>query len=89
VAECVDLLGAEFAEWKPKRVLMLTGLDWDQQFLKGDCSSVLSVEPAKYVQGVFDLDLAGCSHKARVVVSKHPERKPETPLVEEVMTAFQ
>jgi len=85
VTECIELFAAELAEWKPKRVLMLTGLGWAQEFLKGKPA----VARAKYVEGVFELGLAGGTHRARIVVSKHPERKPETPLVEEVMAAFQ
>jgi hypothetical protein len=89
VAESMDLFEAEMAEWKPKRVLMLTGLDWAQKFLRGDCLSVPGTASGKYVEGVFELGLAGCARKATVVVSKHPARKPETPLLEEVVTAFQ
>jgi hypothetical protein len=57
--------------------------------LKGGCASAQTVPAAKYVEGVFELSLAGCSHKTRLVVSKHPERTPETPLVEEIVSAFQ
>jgi hypothetical protein len=68
---------------------MLTGLNWARPFLKGDCSSAYTAASAKYVESVFELGLAGCAHKARIVVSKHPARKPEAPLVGEVVAAFQ
>jgi len=67
---------------------MLTGPDWAQPFLKGNISSAPRTESAKYVEGVFELALAGCAHKTRIVVSKHPQGKRESLLVEEVVTAF-
>jgi len=88
-AECVKLLELEIAEWKPKRILMLTGLDWGRCLI----DKLRAVEAAgaggDFVDFVGDAVLEDRDrHSVRIVVAKHPQGKPETPLVHEVAAAF-
>ena len=85
---CVELLGLEIHEWLPRRILMLTGLDWALSFI-GQLGIIPSHQPHnRYVDYVGVLALCECSYKIQVVVAKHPQGKSEEEFVGEVISGF-
>jgi len=87
-AECLQLLELEIAEWKPKRVLMLTGRNWAKCLLDRLNVTETAYTSGKFVDFVGDLVSDEGKRSARIVVAKHPRSKPEAPLVQEVVAAF-
>ncbi|HTQ55443.1 MAG TPA: hypothetical protein VMI94_13335 [Bryobacteraceae bacterium] len=75
------------AEWRPKRVLILTGWNWAQPFLSDWPSLQVKKAQGAYVDGAFQLDW-GPRARTVVVVSKHPQGKPGARLLEEILGAF-
>ncbi len=88
-AECLQLLELEIAEWKPKRLLMLTGLDWGKCLLDRLNVVKTACTGGNLVDLVGNAVLDDCGrHSVRIVVAKHPQGKPEEPFVQEVVAAF-
>jgi len=93
--ECVDLLKEEISQWQPQRIIFLTGIDWAEKFFTEDRdeSGKINIESCykKYsdlkVQWSGKLLLPQCNPTTFVVAS-HPQRKPESPLTEEIMKYF-
>lgn len=84
---CIDMLKAEFAEYRPSKVLFLTGKDWAKPFLDGIEHDVSTRRPTKYVEASGSIRIP--NHEVCVfVVAKHPQGKPEGCWVEEVLGAF-
>ncbi len=84
---CAALLKEELRSLVPRRILFMTGLDWAKPFLE-KCSIVSSPVPsAKYVQGISTIKL-NSGFESRVVVAVHPQGKPESVWVEEVVNEF-
>jgi hypothetical protein len=79
---CVDLLSTELMTYKPKHVLMLTGLNWAKPFL--DKLKIPWHKPSgsMYVEAVANFN--GQS----IVVAQHPQGKKEDPFVKEVILRF-
>jgi hypothetical protein len=76
----LELLKIEIAEFKPRRILAVTG-NWIAPFADG---LGLAFEPRPgLVEGVAEVD--GCAW----VIAKHPMRKPEGRFVNEVRGAFE
>ncbi|MGH9440260.1 MAG: hypothetical protein ACRD22_20920, partial [Terriglobia bacterium] len=85
---CIDMLKAELAEYRPSKVLFLTGKDWAKPFLDGIEHDVSTRPPTKYVEASGTISIP--NHAACVfVVAKHPQRKPESPWVAQVLGAFE
>lgn len=81
---CIELLNHEIRELQPKRILVMTGSDWIDPFR----FELAAPEGHRsYVVRTGRIDLPG-GRSADVVVSKHPERKPEAQIVSEVLAAF-
>lgn len=78
---CRGLLQGDIARAKPSRILFLTGLWWLDPFRK---ALGLGLE---YV-GADGVEAFGRSGTARVVVAKHPQGKPEVPMVERILDLF-
>lgn len=76
---CIELLGLELRIYRPSRVLFLTGEDWAQPFLS---AAKLRKGPGTHVRQLGHLGDAHC------VVAVHPQGKPETHWVDEVVAAF-
>lgn len=81
---CIDLLRLELATYTPTRLLFLTGMDWANPFL-----SLLGVPVQKnpafqYVEGFGQANLPG-GYQVNFAVASHPQGKPETPWVNEVL----
>lgn len=83
---CVRLLNQEFTQWNPKKVLVLTGINWAMPFLEKlglEFNKSISTE---YVDGSCNSNLYG--RNLTLVVAKHPQGKNETALVHEVVAEF-
>ena len=78
---CVEVLLAELEEFRPRRVLALTGWNWFQHFKDG-----LDVS-AKVSEGNL-VEAVGTIGDAQLVVARHPQGKPETPMVEQILSHF-
>lgn len=83
---CISLLDAEIAEYCPKRLLFLTGIDWAKPFLSRIMPAFEKVSNS-YVKAVGSrmIDSGGTM---KVVVAVHPQGKAEAPWVSEVVEAF-
>ncbi len=84
---CIELLNHEISNFKPRRILFLTGWKYADKFLgTGD----IPFQEIAHNRG--DVDRVGTisvgSTRVDVVVSKHPQGKKRTPLVEEIRRAF-
>lgn len=80
-AGCIALLREELRTYRPKRVLFLTG-EWANEFLDDLPWTPSPAVPASQVQQVGRLG------DARAVVASHPQCKPESAWVAEVVAAF-
>jgi len=81
---CKKLLKIEIHEANPKKILMLTGLDWAKPFL--DYLEIRNIDGKnEYIEAKgFFPEQADCV----VVVAKHPQGKNEDEYVKEVVNAF-
>ena len=86
---CIELLRDEMLEFRPSRILFLTGWEWADKFLGTEDSLIRFNEVARH-RG--DLDRIGTisvtSTPIPVVVSRHPQGKSRGPLVAEILKAF-
>ncbi len=82
---CIGLFLAELLRLRPKRLLMLTGLDWAAPFLKH--AEMHAIEDSTLAQARGVITPAGGS-ACQVVVAKHPQGKPHDRFVQDVSTAF-
>jgi hypothetical protein len=80
LAACAELLRLEVEAFQPARVLVMSGAAWFAPF--ADALGLGIVRRRGYVEGVF------CDRGRTWVVTKHPERKPEAPLVAGAIKAF-
>jgi hypothetical protein len=78
---CVKLLHFEIHEWKPRRLLFLTGLGWAKPFLESMNISYQKTVDNLYVEATASLPYS-------IVVAKHPQGKNEVKWNEEVISAF-
>ncbi|HEX8549922.1 MAG TPA: hypothetical protein VF681_00065 [Abditibacteriaceae bacterium] len=85
--DCISLLEMEIQIYKPRRILFLTGLNWADPFLKRIAPNICPV-PNSYLVHAAGTFSRGTSDACTVVVATHPERKPETEWVQEVIQAF-
>lgn len=84
---CGNILLTEVSRWQPKRILMLTGRDWADWFLKKLDARPAEVGGFKYVQWIGTIELSP-SRPISIVVGPHPQGKPEASLVTEIVKAF-
>ena len=84
---CIALLRMELDIYRPRRLLLLTGLNWATPFLESFAPGVTAVSGYHYVEAIgeigHDPDLT------QVVVAAHPQGKNEATWVKEVMKGFQ
>lgn len=93
---CKELLNLELKEFKPQRLLLLTGIGWARPFLDSwalrvsDSPNVCltTTAPAKFVDAIGSLPLPRSDKLAKLVIARHPQGKPAMPFVEEVVRAF-
>ena len=85
--ECVRLLQQELSTYRPKRLLLLTGLDWAEPFLRDIEKPSLSSPNFKYVEAYAQKYLSD-GGTTKIVVAAHPQGKKESDWVKEVFDAF-
>ena len=78
-----ELLAQELFEWRPTRVLVLTGWSWFAPF-----APRLGVHLRRTAALVDAVEAVGTSADCRWVIAKHPERKPEDAAVEQILRHF-
>jgi hypothetical protein len=83
---CCKLLHQEIEEYRPRRLIFLTGLDWAEPFLRGkfEPSTIGSLPPVE-TAGNW---VVGSGHRASAVVAPHPQGKPEAQWTAAVVAAF-
>lgn len=87
-ALCRDLLIAEIQEYKPKRVLFLTGLSWAKPFLSGWAQDVRRIPTDNFVEAIAVPASPNNAAECKIVVAAHPQGKNESKWVEEVYRSF-
>ncbi len=82
---CVDILKREIEIWEPRSILLLTGINWADAFIQrlGRKTATVDTSNKKLVEGAFIIN-----NSTKVVVAKHPQGKPETDWINEVMAEF-
>ena len=84
---CVRLLQEELSTYRPNRLLLLTGLDWAEPFLKDLEKPSISSQNFKYVKAYAQKYLSD-GGTTKIVVAAHPQGKKESDWVKEVFDAF-
>lgn len=84
---CCELFKQELETYKPRRLLMLTGLDWANEFLEFVGAKIKVDSSADQAQAYGTIRLTD-GRDVRYVTATHPSRKPESPWVEQVVEAF-
>lgn len=83
---CLSMFRDEINTFRPKRILLLTGLDWAEPFL-----SAVSTQYRTFSSGF--VEAAGCvdslgRESSKIVVASHPQTRPEDAWVSAVKSAF-
>ncbi|MDP2207582.1 MAG: hypothetical protein Q8K98_02255 [Bacteroidota bacterium] len=86
---CQELMEGELIVYRPKRLLLLTGMDWASPFLMDNRFLFRYDTFGKYVQAFGSLKVQRDGLVIDTVVSKHPQGKPERTLSQEIIQAFQ
>jgi len=84
---CIRLLRQELLDYAPERVLLLTGMPWAWNFMKGLGCRLQATQGVVEAHGLIDLPDARLS--IPFVVASHPQGKCESSWVEAVLEAFQ
>ncbi|MBD2746617.1 hypothetical protein IC232_07870 [Microvirga sp. BT688] len=82
-ALCRELLLHEIATFRPKRLVLATGLDWAKPFVSAPCFAVEAEPKGKYLDAYGALMLDG-EPIGRFVVARHPMGKKEECWIKEV-----
>lgn len=90
---CVDLLKAEIEEYRPKRILFMTGLNWVSDFFEGFKGRGVIVQSKRSPRGYVYVEDSGSislpdGYTTSYVVAVHPQGKPEDDWVKEVCACF-
>jgi len=85
---CFQLLKEELKQFRPKRVLFLTGYDWANQFIQNIGEVKSSKRFDRMVDFKCNLVIPDIIDDIKVVVAKHPQGKKENNLVQEVVSTF-
>jgi hypothetical protein len=83
-ASCLQLFQEELSRLWPRRVLLLTGLDWARPFLEAT-SEVTHATGAIEATGVYTHSDGSVT---QLVVAPHPQGRSEDALAEEIGSAF-
>ncbi len=86
--KCIELLREEIKTVRPKRMLLLTGLDWAEEFIGELGISSPDQTSAKPEVHAARLSFHDASPDCRVVIAPHPERKAREPMVNAIVEAF-
>ena len=81
---CVKMLNEEIRQWKPLRILFLTGLDWAEPFFSGiGMTTGTRLDGPVAYAGKIRLSPNGA--EASAVVGPHPQGKAEREIVDQVV----
>lgn len=83
--QCIEMLGKEIDQFRPKRVLFSTGLDWAMPFVKA-LGRFSTIPSPRY--GEATGRISGGGEMVPCVVAAHPMTKPEEEWVSDVLNAF-
>jgi len=81
---CKNLLACELDEYRPKRIVFLTGMNWADVFLS-NFNMQTAQNNYKYVS---DVGVNKNYKNMKAVIASHPQGKNETQWVSEVLQAF-
>ena len=84
---CIELLREEIREYAPEKILFLTGWNWAWPFVTPLSSE--RQETSGLVEASGKIDVLGHNKEIPFVVAKHPQGKPESEWVEEVISRFE
>jgi len=84
---CIELLNEEIREYAPEKLLFLTGWNWAEAFLKGHDFRLTGTNG--FVDAFGTINTSGRNREIPFVVAKHPQGKPESDWVEEVIARFE
>jgi hypothetical protein len=85
---CISLLQQEISTYLPRRLLLLTGLNWAKPFLENIAPTFTPVSNYQYVEAIAEIT-HGSGGTSKVVVAAHPQGKSEDIWVKAVIKAFQ
>ncbi|MGD0109852.1 MAG: hypothetical protein ABSC06_38400 [Rhodopila sp.] len=85
--ECVQLLQWELENYRPSRILFLTGRAWADPFLTQVWNDRVERNGHSFVECIGHV-ACGPHHAATCVVASHPQGKNETNWVNDVVAAF-
>ncbi len=74
LAGCQELFEVEVSNYRPKRLLLITGLDWAKDFLHVLCPNYRPITGA-YVEAVGEIRW-GAMSLTKIVVAGRPENSP-------------
>ena len=83
----MHLIEEELSTYRPKRLLLLTGLDWAEPFLKDIEKLTISNQNFMFVEACAQTNLS-VGGTTKIVVAAHPQGKDESTWVQEVIDAF-
>jgi hypothetical protein len=85
--DCVEILKADIEFLSPKNVVMLTGANWANDFVKSICGGELP-EPTRVIEWDSDYGYKAYLYSfnsINYIVSEHPQRKKEQAHVEAIL----
>jgi hypothetical protein len=85
---CRRLIEQEIEHFSPKRLLLLTGLDWALPFLNTEHLSFEQKSSRSIVKGIGLLHFASSGFSIPTVIAPHPQGKKEATIVQEIVDAF-
>lgn len=83
---CIELLQAELATYRPRRVLFLTGLNWARPFAKALDWPLSKDSSLSHVEAFGEAPLHGQS--VRFAIATHPQGKPGDAWAHEVLSVL-
>ncbi len=85
---CISLIQQELSDYLPRRLLLLTGLNWAEPFLQCIAPGFTPISGCHYIEAIGKIH-QNTANVAKVVVAAHPQGKQEDTWVHEVMKAFE
>lgn len=80
--ECLRILEMEIEKYQPKRILMMTGSNWADDFI-----NAMKLEKIMHRNKAY-VDYSCIRNNIKIVVAKHPQGKPQDQFAKEVFQAF-
>lgn len=87
LSECISLFQLEISTYLPRRLLLMTGLNWARPFLKNIVPTFVPVSDYQYVEAVAEI-IHGSGCTTKVVIAAHPQGKSEAIWIQSVVKAF-